>query len=273
MKKRICIIGNGYVGKSMVKLFEERYIVHVKEINDDYRFVNECDLAVVCVPTSMREDGSCNTSIVEEVIKHSNAPLYLIKSTIPPGTTELISKLYNKSIVFSPEYIGEGSYPVPFWNGIPHPTESKLHEFQIFGGYKEDVKQVMDFFIPIIGPYCKYIQTNSTTAELVKYMENSFLATKVVFCHEFARLAELYGCDYNELRELFLLDGRCERGSTAIFNGKLGYDGKCLPKDIEAIYSSAKENGFESKILKKVMETNKEMREENETKKNNTSNI
>ncbi len=263
--KKVCIIGNGYVGKSMVKLFEDHYLVSIKEIDDNYDDVNQCDLAVVCVPTLTSKDGSCDTSVVEKVIKESNAPLYLIKSTVPPGTTELLSKLYNKSIVFSPEYIGEGSYPIPFWNGIPHPTETKLHEFQIFGGYRDIIRQVLDFFIPVIGPYCKYIQTDSITAELVKYMENSFLATKVVFCHEFARIAEKYNCDYNELRELFLLDGRCERGSTAIFNGKLGFDGKCLPKDINAIYQATKKVGFESKLLKQVIETNNEMR--NETKK------
>jgi len=143
----------------------------------------------------------------------------------------------------------------------------KLHEFQIFGGEKKDTQDMIDWFTPVIGPYCKYIQTDTKTAELVKYMENSFLATKVAFCHEFFRIAELYDIDYRELRELFLLDKRCERGSTAVFNNKLGYDGKCLPKDISGIYHFVKEQGLESKILKGVMDTNKELRKWNETKK------
>lgn len=261
---KVCIIGNGYVGKSMVKLFEGRYEIIIKEINENYTNVNNSDVAIVCVPTPMKKDGSCDISIVEEVIRDSKAPIYLIKSTVPPGTTEMLTKKYNKKIVFSPEYVGEGKYPIPFWKGIPHPTETKLHEFQIFGGKKEDTNFMVDLYTPIIGPYCKYVQTDSTTAELVKYMENSFLGMKVVFCHEFARIAKNFGCNYNELRELFLLDERCERGSTAIFNNKLGYDGKCLPKDIESIYHSSKKNGFESKLLKQIIETNKEMRDENE---------
>jgi UDP-glucose 6-dehydrogenase len=124
---------------------------------------------------------------------------------------------------------------------------------------------MIDIFMPILGPYCKFIQTDSTSAELVKYMENTYLATKVVFSHEFARISKLFGRDYNEIRELFLLDKRCERGSTAIFNGKLGFGGKCLPKDIAGIYAAAKERGFDSKFLKQVIDTNKELK--NETKK------
>lgn len=263
--KRICVIGNGYVGKAMVKLLDDRYIVHIKEIEDDYRFVNESDLAIVCVPTEMKEDGTCDISIVQKVIKESNAPMYLIKSTVPPGTTELLSKLYNKSIVFSPEYIGEGNYPTPYWNGIPHSTDMKLHEFLIVGGYKNDTNYIIDIFSPVLGPYCKYMQTDSTSAELVKYMENTYLATKVAFCHEFSRIVETFDKDYKEVRELFLLDKRCERGSTIVFENKLGYGGKCLPKDISAIYNAAKDQGFKSNFLKQVMDTNEELK--NETKK------
>jgi len=263
--KKVCVIGNGYVGQSMVKLLKDKYEVSIKEIGDNYDTVNQSDLAVVCVPTEMREDGSCDTTIVSKVIRESNAPYYLIKSTVSPGTTEALSLIYSKKIVFSPEYIGEGNYPTPYWNGIPHSTDMKLHEFMIFGGNRKDTNHIIDFFTPVLGPYCQYIQTDSTTAELVKYMENSYLATKVAFCHEFSRIAKQFKCDYKEIRELFLLDKRCERGSTIVFENKLGYGGKCLPKDISAIYHAAKSEGFKSNLLKQVMKTNEELR--NEAKK------
>jgi len=260
--KRICVIGNGYVGQAMVKLLNDHYSVSIKEIEDNYDHVNQSDLAIICVPTEMREDGSCDTTIVSKVIRESNAPYYLIKSTVSPGTTEALSLIYNKKIVFSPEYIGEGKYPTPHWNGIPHPTDMKLHEFQIFGGKREYTNYMIDIFSPVLGPYCQYIQTDSTTSELVKYMENSYLATKVAFCHEFSRIAKQFKCDYKEIRELFLLDKRCERGSTIVFENKLGYGGKCLPKDISAIYQAAKTEGFKSNFLKQVMKTNEELRNE-----------
>ena len=62
---------------------------------DDKRSVNHCDLAIICVPTPMSEDGSCDTSEVEGIIKWIKTPLILIKSTIPPGTTERLKKQYN----------------------------------------------------------------------------------------------------------------------------------------------------------------------------------
>jgi nucleotide sugar dehydrogenase len=259
---KICIIGNGYVGKAMVELLNDKYLISIKEIEDNYDFVDNSDLAIVCVPTEMKEDGSCDTSIVEKVIKESDAPYYLIKSTVPPGTTLNLSHKYKKRIVFSPEYVGEGNYPIPPERGIPNPTNIKLHGFQIFGGQKEHCNYMIDIFTPILGPYCKYMKTDSTTAELVKYMENTYLATKLTFCHEFYRIVNLFGRDYNEIRELFLLDKRCEPGHTAVFNGELGFSGKCLPKDISGIYTAAKERGFDSKFLKQVMDTNEELKDE-----------
>jgi len=90
--KKVCVIGNGYVGAAMIGLFKDRYKVTIKEIGDNYDAVNQSELAIVCVPTEMKENGFCDTSIVERVIKESDTPLYLIKSTVPPGTTEYIAK-------------------------------------------------------------------------------------------------------------------------------------------------------------------------------------
>jgi len=247
--KKVCIIGsNGYVGKSMVELIKDKVNLSTKEIDDPYSVVDGVDVAIICVPTLMLEDGSCDTSIVEEVLKETNAKYYLIKSTIPPGTTRKLLHRYNKEIVFSPEYIGEGSYPIPFWHGIPHPTKAKWHAFMIFGGNRNTTNYMVDLFTPIMGPYCKFLQTDSVTAEMVKYMENSFLATKIVFCHEFSLIARNFGVDYR---------------SSAIFNDKLGFDGKCLPKDINGIYHAAKEHGFDSSFLKQVIKTNEELRKRN----------
>jgi len=105
--KKVCIIGsNGYVGKSMVELVKDQVNLSTKEIDNPYSIVDGVDVAIICVPTLMLEDGSCDTSIVEEVLKETNAKYYLIKSTIPPGTTRKLLHRYNKEIVFSPEYIG-----------------------------------------------------------------------------------------------------------------------------------------------------------------------
>jgi len=264
MTKKICIIGgHGYVGKSVVDFFQDHYETVVRDVGLSADAGADADMAVVCVPTPMGDEGRCDTSIVETVIAESCFPLYLIKSAVPPGTTERLSNKYNKRIVVSPEYIGEGKYMMPWWDGKPHPTDMKKHNFQIFGGDRMDTTVMVEIFSKVLGPYAKYHQTDAKTAELVKYMENCFFATKVTFCHEFYRIAKVFGIDYSELRELWLADERVDRGSTAVFDGALGYSGKCLPKDISAIYEATKDAGFESELLWQVMRTNKIQRSTN----------
>jgi UDPglucose 6-dehydrogenase len=257
--------GYGYVGKAVHELFDNhpKFMALTRDKAMTCKNGNGSDLAIVCVPTPMKEDGTCETAIVEGVIADSDFPLYLIKSAVPPGTTDVLSEKYNKNICVSPEYIGEGNYTMPWWEGKPHPTDMSKHNFQIFGGNPEHTEKLVRIFSTVLGPYCKFFQTDSKTAELVKYMENSFFATKVTFCHEFSLIAKSLGVNYAELRELWLLDQRIDRGSTAVFDGKLGYSGKCLPKDISAIYQAAMKAGYESDFLRQVMETNMSQRKTN----------
>lgn len=261
-KKKVAVIGYGYVGKAVSHFFQEHY--QVVNYDPAYRLtdkelVNKCDLAVICVPTQMNEDGKCNTSIVEKTIAWVDTPLILIKSTIPPKTTEKLSRKYKKRIAFSPEFIGEGKYFVPFWK-YPHPTDMKYHDFMIIGGIRATTSKILDFFKPILGPSCRYFQTDSTTAELVKYMENSWGAMKVSFCNEFYEIAQRFEVDYDELRELFLADGRTERIHTAVFRDNRGFGGKCFPKDVNAIIKASEKAGYIPELLKQVLKSNDKFR-------------
>jgi len=282
MVKKIAVIGYGYIGRAVVNLFKDHYEVLARDQEKEYFFrdnvaegfiqkndyhnVNRHDLAIICVPTPMKEDGSCDISIIEDVVKGCDCPLILIKSTVPPKTTEMLRKKYKKRICFSPEYLGEGKYFMPFWKNYPHPTEMKYHYFQIFGGAREDTQQLVEVFQRVLGPNCQYWQTDSTTAELVKYMENSWGATKVTFANEFYRIAKAFGVDYRELRELFLLDGRVERIHTAVFEGKFGFGGRCFPKDVNAIVKASEEAGYSPDLIKEVLKSNKKFIKDNEKK-------
>ena len=228
--------------------------------------VNNCDLAIICVPTPMGKEGEVDLSIIEETIEWLDTPLILIKSTIPPTTTKRLIEKTGKKIVFSPEYIGEGNYVVQWWKdqGYPHPTDMKKHDFQIFGGERDATSGVLQFFKKILGPGVVYAQTDSTTAELVKYMENSWGATKVIFSNEFCKIAESFGVDYDELRELHLLDGRTEKMHTAVFKDNRGFGGKCYPKDVNGIVKASEEAGYEPKLLKSVLSVNNDLRKDNE---------
>lgn len=276
--KKILIVGYGFVGKAMKEFFEGNFDVAVydpftKELEKSEAKVkliknkvdcNGFDLSVICVPTEMNPDGSVNISIVENSIEWLESPYILIKSTIPPGTTDMLIKKYRKNIVFSPEYIGESTYVTPWWKDIGYmdPKDMKKHDFFIFGGDKKNTSEVLQFFKKVMGPIAKYIQTDATTAELTKYMVNSWGSTKVMFCNEFARIAETLGVDYDELRELWLLDGRINRMHTAVFKDKRGFGGKCFPKDISGIVKTSENAGYEPKLLKEVINSNARIRKE-----------
>lgn len=266
LKEKIAVIGYGYVGKAVYNFFKDHFDVSVydpiyKEFKNKNK-VSKADLAIICVPTAMKEDGSCDTSIVEEVASWIDAKNILIKSTIPPKTTEKLVKKTGKNICFSPEYIGEGKYEIPFWKGYPDPNDMKKHDFMIIGGEKKTRTEILSFFKKVYGAEPRFYQTDSTTAELCKYMENSFLATKVTFCNEFYNIAQNLGVDYNELRELWLLDGRIGRSHTAVFEKSRGFGGKCLPKDLNALVKASKENGYKPKLLESVLEINDQIKKE-----------
>jgi UDPglucose 6-dehydrogenase len=278
--QKVAVIGFGYVGKALVRFFADHYEVLVydpyvkvagsgqehKNVRDaSQEEINTCELAVVCVPTEMQEDGSVNLTIVRDVLSWLTTPLILIKSTVPPGTTDMLVKETGKKIAFSPEYIGEGNYVIQWWKeNWPHPTDMKYHDFQIFGGDRKTTSAVMQFFKKILGPGVKYAQTDAKTAEMVKYMVNSWIGTKVSFCNEFANIAETFGVDYDELRELWLLDGRVGSSHTNVSadKKKRGFGGKCIPKDINGIIDQAGKAGYDAKFLKEAWASNKRFRGE-----------
>ncbi len=256
---RVGIVGYGYVGKAVYNLLEKKHEIIIKEIEDTYNECNTCDVVIICVPTPMMQNGEVDISIIEEAVKYIECGLIIIKSTIPPGTSQYLANKYTKSIVFSPEYIGEGNYPLPYWEGVPHPTDMSKHEFTIFGGPVFSTRQAIKVFKPCLGPYHKYIQTDWATAELTKYMENSWIATKVTFCNEFYEIARHFGVDYNELRELWLLDKRISRSHTLVSDTK-GFSGKCIPKDTNGIIAAIRKKGYEPEFMKEVLRSNDRFR-------------
>lgn len=254
---KIAIIGMGVVGKGMKKLLEKRFEIVPFDIGGDKEGVNTCDLAIICVPTNELPGGSCDTSIVEEVLGWVETPLILIKSTVPPRFTTRMRLKTGKAINFSPEYMGESKYFTPFWK-YPDPQMAESHTFVIVGG--EEADEILDVFMKVMSVDTKYIACSPEEAELAKYMENCFFATKVTFCNEFADIAALNGVDYNKLRELWLLDSRINPNHTLVFKDDRGYGGKCYPKDIAGIVSATERLGYEPTLLKAVIATNKKIR-------------
>lgn len=264
--KKVALIGNGYVGQSYAKLFKDSLIYSrtlEKNGEIDKDDINKCDLAIICVPTPMKEDKSCDISAVESTLEWLNTPLILIKSTIPPGTTKKLKEKYKKRICHSPEYVGEGGYYIPFWQ-YPHPTEPQHHSFMIIGGDQKDRDDILDIFYPVLGATKTYYQVDETTSELIKYMENCAIATKVTLCNEFYEIAKTFGVSYSQLREGFILDERQGKMFTSVFKDKRGFGGKCLPKDVNALVKATMIAGYIPKFLEAVIENNERLREKTE---------
>lgn len=266
MKKDIIIIGYGYVGKAMAELMNNRndlYNIHIYTLdynptqkeNELYTFVEKLnskhyDLAILSVPTPMKENGECDISSVESSIKNSDADIYLIKSTVEIGTTDYLKEKYNKRIVFSPEYVGESKYFNEYFpnNMIEEPM------FTV-GGDSKDTQKILEYFVPILGVK-NYTQVNAKEAEMMKYMENSFYATKITFCNEIYEMCEKLDIDYYKVRQGWLADPRIHPMHTLVFKENRGFAGKCLPKDTNALIKLAEKIGVEATLLKGVVKAN-----------------
>jgi UDPglucose 6-dehydrogenase len=235
---RIGIVGHGTVGKALFRYFSSVATNHVA-VYDKYleafgseahrSAINLCDIVFISVPTPSGADGmTCDTSAVEEVVRWVTAPM-CIKSTIVPGTTDLLSAQIGREIAFSPEYVGETAI---------HPWKD-IHAcgFVIVGGSKGLFDLVVKAYRGALGSKLKYIRTNARTAELCKYMENCFLATKVTFVNQFFEIAKEMGIDFVELRQLWLADPRIGRSHTVVTKNR-GFGGRCLPKDLRAMIAA-----------------------------------
>lgn len=239
----IGIVGYGVVGKATAKLFRHEegnpdlriYDLKLPGMNgaQDKAAIQTRDLVFVAVPTPEGPEGVCDLSAVEEVVSWVNPPICL-KSTVPPGTVDRLVAATGKRVCFSPEYVGETAWHP--WKGI------ESHGFVIVGGERSLCDLVVQAYQQFLGPLFRYYITDAKTAELCKYMENSFLATKVAFVNQFYDLAQVYGVNFNELREIWLADERIGRSHTIVTEER-GYRGRCLPKDMAAIVQAAKKLG------------------------------
>lgn len=259
---KVGIIGHGYVGKGMERLFAPAFDVAVYDIatQPDANVLAGSDLILICVPTPMVEDGSCDTSMVKEAVSvtwprsDAHKPLICIKSAVPPGFTDFLNFRDQTDVYHaSPEYMGEGTNFVPAWD-YPDPRDSRSHDFVIVGGPR--AVEVLDFFQRVMATTARYVACTAIEAELTKRIENAFFATKVTFVNEMARIAAAHGVDWHTLRELWLLDSRVGRSHTAVFKDRPGFGGKCLPKDLSALIDEAKKAGVEAHLLEAIRETN-----------------
>jgi UDPglucose 6-dehydrogenase len=233
------IYGRGWVGKAMLDLFPQA------EVHDPVQgFISKalCEIGFICVPTPLK-GGKLDTSIVEEVVKSAEEDLLIIRSTVNPGDCDRWEKLYNKNIVFMPEYLGES---------VAHPLlDETKRNFLIIGGSPKNRRKAIDLFMTVFNANTNIRQMTNLEAEIVKLSENRAIFFKVMQCQELYDACEKHGIDYYTIREaVYGDDPRMNLWFTAIYEQR-GAWSKCIPKDVYAWDAWA---GTE--LTKKLLEEN-----------------
>ena len=267
---KIGIVGQGYVGTAVKTVFEKYYNVETYDLDKDKCSVDYLEdivelsnIIFVCVPTPMKKDGSCDTSIVEAVVKDINdmvvsrnvsGRIVAIKSTIPPGTTNRLNKeCENISVIFNPEFLTEANFIDDFKN------QNRI----IIGGERPSTTKLRQVY-SLAFPNAKIVKTGSITAEMVKYMTNTFLATKVSFANEMYMICDKLDIDYDKVVEYSTYDERLGKSHWAVPgpDGKFGFGGSCFPKDINALLEVANKFKIDVFTLDGAWETNLQVRPE-----------
>ena len=252
----IGIIGQGFVGNAVFQKFRNYYNVYTYDLQaklcnatNEEIFV-ECDIIFVCLPTPMNKDGSCYTGLVEAELRdldekcrfdQNRKKTIIIKSTISPGTTAKWNKQFkNLNVVFNPEFLTEANAVSDYEN------QNRI----ILGGPRKATTKLKPIFAKVF-PKAAIIKTDSTYAEMVKYVTNSFLATKVSFANEMYEICNGLDIDYDKVIEYAQYDDRLGKSHWAVPgpDGDFGYGGHCFPKDVKALIHVAKKLDVTPTIL------------------------
>jgi UDPglucose 6-dehydrogenase len=193
----------------------------------------------------------------DQVEKFKVDPIYRLKSTVLPGTTKRLEDKFNIKIVFCPEFLTEKTAKLDML------TQSRI----ILGGDPKLTFLVKELFLARFGKK-HYINTDSTSAELIKYMSNNFLTVKTSFMNEYYDLVKEVGGDWDQIVEGVVADPRIGNSHTQVpgHDGKRGFGGSCFPKDINAIIEFSKAFGVEMNTLEAAWKTNLRVRPEQDWK-------
>jgi UDPglucose 6-dehydrogenase len=215
--------------------------------------ISQSDVIFICVGTPPKKNGESNLNFVDQVTKEISKKIkgYTVivsKSTVPVGTSRRIEKILKRvrstktfDVVSNPEFLREGSALEDF---------TKPDKIIIGCRTTKAEKILKKIYKPLNRPY---VVTSNETAEIIKYANNSFLATKITFVNEIADLCENIGAEIETVAKAMGLDGRI--GSKFLHPGP-GYGGSCFPKDVKSLIYQGNKNSTDLKIVKAVDRAN-----------------
>lgn len=262
---KLGIIGKGFVGSAVSDGFSnvEQYVVdpRISEDNTIDKLVSEFDppLTFVCVPTPPNDDGSVNVDIVSEVLQELDDNEYkgivVVKSTIIPDYLHVFKRSFRLKIVYNPEFLTESNASADFVNPNMQVLGGKFKDCVIvekaYNRYS-DVRVVPTFKVDL------------STASLIKYTINSWLATKVVFFNEIQKLQQSSSSmvSWNQFTDMLTRDPRMGDSHMKVPgpDGEYGFGGHCFPKDTEALIHYAQSKNIKLSLLEKAVSKNKKLR-------------
>jgi UDPglucose 6-dehydrogenase len=261
MKTKVAVIGMGFVGGTIHKSFDPDQVDLIaidiaKGWNASYYDIKNFDAVFVCVPSPQGADGTADTSILEQVLEELKyidfKGVIISKVTAPPNVYQRLQDMYG-NLVHAPEFLTAANAYNDYING----------KFAIIGGsfslYRNEAERIIRMSQPNL---TSVKHCNIAEASLAKYSINSFLATKVIFMNELAKLAEASNCDWEIMRGLISQDSRIGNSHTQVPgpDGEYGFGGMCFPKDTSALIKFAELMDKDLTLLATAVNTNYNLR-------------
>ncbi|APX96846.1 UDP-glucose 6-dehydrogenase AglM [Natronorubrum daqingense] len=246
---------------------EERIAEHAGanlRATTDYDAVRETDVTFLCLPTPQADDGSLDLAIMQAgaeslgraLAAKDSDHLVVVKSTVLPGTTEdVVGRVLEDhagtrvgdglELAMNPEFLRMGTAVEDFLE------PDKV----VVGATNEEARATLrELYAPILEREdTDLVETDIREAELIKYANNAFLASKVSLVNELGNIAKAYGADAYEVLEAVGLDDRI---SAQFMRSGLGWGGSCFPKDVAALRAGAREQEYEPELLDAVVAVN-----------------
>ena len=234
-------------------------------VSNNFSLIKNCDMIFVTVGTPQKPNGAIELSMIKKatasigqiVRKSKKNPIIFIKSTVVPGTAQnvILPILEKKSgkkanrgfgIISNPEFLQES-------NAI---RDTKYPHAIVLGGKQSKYMKKAKMFFSKMHPNVPIVITNFQTAEMIKYANNSFLATKISFINQLSNICQnIPGTNIDDIAKIIGLDPRIGK---LFLNAGPGYGGSCLPKDINALINFANKIGVNPMLLNAVKNTNRE---------------
>ena len=234
-------------------------------VKTDFSLINDCDMIFVTVGTPQKSNGSIELSMIKNAVstigkiiaKSKKNQILFIKSTVTPGTLQniilpIVEKKSGKKagkafgLISNPEFLQESSAI----------SDTKYPHVVVLGGYKTKYMKKAKIFFSNLHPNIPIIETNHQTAEMIKYANNSFLATKISFINQLANICQnIPGASIDDIAKTIGLDPRI---GNLFLNAGPGYGGSCLPKDVKAIMNFSSKIGVSPLLLNAVEKSNQQ---------------